>query len=187
MGGNNIASEIKGLVGDLERANPSLSVTARIKKAWNKTVDDRISKHVVALFVVPNTAESEVIVYVDSPIWAAELSMQEDLIKLKLNMDLQKEQIEKIKFIVSKEQYINKEKKRTTYDELREEEESYKKVEPAHLDDDELLSIQEAVAHIEDDQMRMAAYAAAKANLEWQKGLEKQNTTPSSSNPGRCA
>lgn len=187
MGGNNIGSEIKGLVGNLERANPSLSATARIKKAWNKSVDDRIKKHVVAIFVVPNTDESEVIIYVDSPIWAAELSMQEDLIKLKLNVDLQREQIEKIRFIVSKEQYVNKEKKRTTYDELREEEESYRSVEPARLDEEELLSIQEAAAHIEDDKMRMAAYAAAKANLEWQKGLENSGLESESSHSNRCA
>ena len=173
MDGYDVASEIKGLVESLERSNPSLSATARVKQAWNASVDDRIKKHVVAVFVVPNTDNSEIIIYVDTSIWAAELSMQEELFKLKLNTKLQKEQIEKIKCVVSKEKYTNRRRRMTTIEELREEESSYKNVAPVELDEDELAGIQEAAAQIEDDRIRNAAYAAAKANLEWQKGLEK--------------
>lgn len=174
MDGHDVASEIKGLVENLERANPALSATARVKRAWNVSVDDRIREHVVAVFVIPNTDEREMIVYVDTPIWAAELSMQEELLKLKLNMEMKSEQIEKIKFVVSKEQYTNKKRRQSTYEELKEEERRYKVVQPVELDEEELLDIQEAVAHIEDDTVREAAYAAAKANLEWSKGLEKR-------------
>ena len=173
MDGHNLATEIKGIVEDLERSNPDLSATARVKKAWNVAVDERANEHVNAVFVVPNTNASEVIVYVDTAIWAAELSMQEELLKLKINMELQAEQVESLKFLVSKGQYAGAAKKTNTFDQLDEEEKRLKSVQPVELNQDELAPIQEAAAHIEDDRVRNAVYAAAKASLEWQKGLEK--------------
>lgn len=173
MEGHNLASEIKGFMEGLERSNPDLSATARVKRAWNVVVDEHVREHVNAVFVVPNTNASEVIIYVDTAIWAVELGMQEELLKLKMNIELQAEQIEKIKFFVSKEQYSGGSKKRNTFDQLDEEEKKLKSVQPIELDEEELAPIQEAAAHIEDDRVRNAAYAAAKASLEWQKGLEK--------------
>ena len=173
MDGHNLSTEIKGFVEDLERSNPDLSASARVKRAWNKVVDERVSTHVNAVFVVPNTSASEVIIYVDSAIWAAELSMQEELLKLKMNMELKAEQIMHLKFLVSKEQYSSGLKKKNTFDQLDEEEKRLKSVQPVELNEEELAPIQEAAAHIEDDRVRNAVYAAAKASLEWQKGLEK--------------
>lgn len=40
------------------------------------------------------------------------------------------------------------------------------------LDDDEISGLEEALSHVENDQLRDIAYAAAKANLEWQKGVD---------------
>lgn len=173
MDGHNLASEIKGFVEDLERSNPDLSATARVKRAWNTIVDEHVKEHVNAVFVVPGTNASEVIIYVDTAIWAAELAMQEELFKLKMNMELQAEQIENIKFIVSKEQYAGGSKKKNTFDQLDEDEKKLKSVQPVELDEEELAPIQEAAAHIEDERVRNAVYAAAKASLEWKKGLEK--------------
>jgi hypothetical protein len=186
MEGRSVGSEIKNLVDDLERANPDLSATARVKKAWNTTVDSSIREHVTAVFVVPNTEASEVIIYIDSSIWATELTMQSELLRLQLNIELthtaedvtyqnrKAEQVEKLTFKVSKEQYTSKEKRLTTFELLEREEEKIKRVKPIELDEEELQSIQEAAAHIENDTLREAAYSAAKKSLEWKKGLENQ-------------
>ena len=184
MTGYDIGSEIEGVVRSLQRNNPDLSATARVKRAWNLSVDKRIAEHVAAVFVVPNTAASEVIVYVDSSIWATELNMQSELLRLNLNIELNKdadepsnvmrkaEQVEKLTFKVSKEQYVARDRRLTTLQLLEAEDEDYRKAQPVALDEEELSGLEEALSHIENDQLRDTAYAAAKANLEWQKGVD---------------
>ena len=184
MTGYDIGSEIEGVVRSLQRDNPDLSATARVKRAWNLSVDKRIAEHVTAVFVVPNTAASEVIVYVDSSIWATELNMQSELLRLNLNIELNKdadepsnvmrkaEQVEKLTFKVSREQYAARERRLTTLQLLEAEDEDYRKAQPVALDEEELSGLEEALSHIENDQLRDTAYAAAKANLEWQKGVD---------------
>lgn len=184
MTGYDIGSEIEGVVRSLQRNNPDLSATARVKRAWNLSVDKRIAEHVTAVFVVPNTAASEIIVYVDSSIWATELNMQSELLRLNLNIELNKdadepsnvmrkaEQVEKLTFKVSKEQYAARDRRLTTLQLLEAEDEDYRKAQPVALDEEELSGLEEALSHIENDQLRDTAYAAAKANLEWQKGID---------------
>lgn len=184
MTGYDIGSEIEGVVRSLQRNNPDLSATARVKRAWNLSVDKRIAEHVTAVFVVPNTAASEIIVYVDSSIWATELNMQSELLRLNLNIELNKdadkpsnvmrkaEQVEKLTFKVSKEQYAARDRRLTTLQLLEAEDEDYRKAQPVALDEEELSGLEEALSHIENDQLRDTAYAAAKANLEWQKGVD---------------
>lgn len=184
MTGYDIGSEIEGVVRSLQRNNPDLSATARVKRAWNLSVDKRIAEHVTAVFVVPNTAASEIIVYVDSSIWATELNMQSELLRLNLNIELNKdadepsnvmrkaEQVEKLTFKVSKEQYAARDRRLTTLQLLEAEDEDYRKAQPVALDEEELSDLEEALSHIENDQLRDTAYAAAKANLEWQKGVD---------------
>lgn len=184
MTGYDIGSEIEGVVRSLQRNNPDLSATARVKRAWNLSVDKRIAEHVTAVFVVPNTAASEIIVYVDSSVWATELNMQSELLRLNLNIELNKdadepsnvmrkaEQVEKLTFKVSKEQYVARDRRLTTLQLLEAEDEDYRKAQPVALDEEELSGLEEALSHIENDQLRDTAYAAAKANLEWQKGVD---------------
>ena len=178
MTGYNVGDEIRGVVNSLQRDNPDLSATARVKRAWNTSVDKGIAKHVTGVFVVPDTAASEVVVYVDSSIMATELSMQSELLRLNLNetptrgMERKAEQVEKLTFRVSRDSYVARERKLTTMQLLEEEEENYRKAQPMALDDDEISGLEEALSHVENDQLRDIAYAAAKANLEWQKGVD---------------
>lgn len=184
MGSYNLASEIRGIIDGLERDNPDLSATERVKRAWNKCVDQRIKDHVTAVFVVPDTAASEVVVYVDDSIWATELNMKVELLRLDLNVELQRsdgsagvkrrtEQVESLKFKVSNKAYIAKRNRRSGFEQLEEEERSYDNVQPIALSDEEISCIQEAASMMENDNLRDIAYAAAKASLEWQKGLER--------------
>ena len=181
-----MGNEIRGIVGSLERNNPDLSATARLKRAWNASVNQAIRDHVTAVFVVPNTSASEVIIYVDSAIWATELTMQAEILRLNLNLELNRyeeehervssrvEKVESLRFKVSKEQYISKDRRKSTIDQLEEEQEALRRVNPVELSDEELSSIQIATSGMENDALREIAYAAAKANLEWQKGLNQR-------------
>lgn len=177
----NFSSEADKILGSMKRDNPDLSDSMRVKHAWNAVVDPRIANHVTAVFVVPNTNASEVIIYVDDAIWATELGLQSELLKLNLNMRLKelstasnyKEQVEKLSFKVSKEKYIARERRLSTKDMLDEEEKKYKDAQPMSLSEEEMTDLNQAFAQIDNDSIREIAYAAAKANLEWKKGIEK--------------
>lgn len=190
MDGHDVGAEIKNLVGEIERGNPDLSASARIKRAWNMTVDKRIQEHVTAVFVVPETGATEVIVYVDSSIWATELNMQSELLRLNLNLELNRvfseylrmeddtEQVRSLSFQVSRDVYKAPNIKMTTFEQLEEQERRLSEIEPGVLSDEEKASLQEAAAHIENEELREAAYLAAKKNLEWQKGINRRKDTP---------
>lgn len=183
MDGLNVGSEVRNLVNRLERDNPDIALSAHVKSAWNEAVDATISQHVTAVFVVPHTQASEVIVYVDSPIRAADLNMQSEILRMKLNIALGQgkrraednadlEQVKKLKFVASKEKYLKKSRRMTTFEALEEQQREEEAVEPVALTDDELSQLVASVATIEDERLRLAAYDAAKANLEWQKGQQ---------------
>lgn len=184
MTGYDVGSQIKGLVGSLQRNNPDLSAGACVKRAWNNSVDKRTRDHVTGVFVVPNTNASEVIVYVDSSIWATELTMQTEILRLNMNirlnedenldegMERRAEQVQKLTFKVSKDKFIPKERRMTTLELLQEEEASFRDVQPMSLSDEEISDLQEAFSHISNEKIKDSAYAAAKANLEWRKGME---------------
>ncbi len=183
MDGLNVGSEVRNLMNRLERDNPDIALSAHVKSAWNEAVDATISQHVTAVFVVPHTQASEVIVYVDSPIRAADLNMQSEILRMKLNIALGQgkrraegnadlEQVKKLKFVASKEKYLKKSRRMTTFEALEEQQREEEAVEPVALTDDELSQLVASVATIEDERLRLAAYDAAKANLEWQKGQQ---------------
>ena len=190
MDGFNLSEGVHQYVAHLERDNPELSMSARVKAAWNSIIEQGVKQHITAVFVVPNTQVHEVIIYVDSQIWATELSMQSDTLRVQLNIKLQEmnvstqdarkyrhipeltEQITKLTFKVSKEKYIRKAKQDTSFNQLLEEDQR-RRVQPVALDEESLAQIQDATAGIENEALRLAAYRAATANLEWQKGLKE--------------
>lgn len=178
----NLGSQIQQIIDSCKSNVPDMSSSARVKRAWNMTADPRVADHVTAVFVVPNTNASEIIVYVDDAIWATELSLQSEMLRLKLNMQLNEEaqredqpinQVEKILFKVSKDEYIAKERKVSVSQQLEEENANLKNVIPIELSEDEESVLYTALAGVENDDLRDIAYAAAKASLEWQKGREK--------------
>lgn len=160
----------------MQRDNPDLACTARIKGAWSRIVDEQLARHVVAIFVVPETQGGEVIAYVDTPIAAADLNMQVNSLKLKLNIELASsdasvgqdlEPIRKLKFVVSKEKYVKRARgQEGPIDDLQED-----PIERVPLSEQEISELADSVVGISDERLRDTIFSAAKANLEWQKGM----------------
>lgn len=181
MGGVDISQETQRIVAMLKRDNPELSLSSYVKAAWEEVLGDA-SGHVVSVFVVPHTQAREVVVYVDSAIYAAEFTMQSELLRMKLNVKFasmvgaktaggEPMEIEDLKFVVSNERYSSRRAEEAFGDDVIELREYEMSIQPQELDDDELDDIMQALSGIEDDQLREAAYDAVKANLEWQKGI----------------
>ena len=126
----------------------------------------------------------------DSQLVATDLTMEADPLRMALNVEVNKmrgatyeqalargatlsevEQVKCLRFRVTRDRYLSKNRRETTFDALQAEQAKFAAVEPVALGEEELNDLREAVSHIEDDRLREAAYNAAVANLEWQKGL----------------
>ena len=183
-----VGTAIGEMMVDIQASNPDISMSSTIKRAWNSCVDESVKPHVTAVFVVPESDCTEVIVYVDTSIWATELNMQSELLRFKLNAELERllsawgtrragdeeythEQVKKLRFVVSKEKYVRASQNRTSFSQLEQTESYYDAIKPIELTQDEVDEIQEVVSCIDDDKLREAILGAAKANLAWQKGL----------------
>lgn len=187
-----MGDEIRAFARKVEQDNPMSSDEALVKSAWASVVDEATAKHITGVFVVPDTDAHEVLVYVDTSLWTTELSMQAEFYRFKLNMEIARrrgresdlaqgatrveaEQVRKLRFVTSRQNYVSKRSRQTTYEQLKEEQDEYQSIEPIGLSAEEEKGLESAVAGVSDERLRRAAYEAAKASIEFQKGLDKHD------------
>ena len=91
---NYIENEVSKIFENIQRINPNLMDTVRIQQAWYKCVEPAVARHTCAVFVVPNTNCSEVIIYVDNSLWTTELNMRSEVLRIDLNVKLKELEID---------------------------------------------------------------------------------------------
>lgn len=184
-GGTELGDALRELLGSIERRDPEVVASARNAQAWNQAADEVQRSHVDAVYTVPGTQGSELVVYVDSNIWATELSLQSELLRLKMNIALRDaaeaagtfnpqadcERIKKLRFAASREHYRSARPEDTsTQQQLLDEGMRYN-VEPLPLTPQEEARLEELAASIENPQIRKAALEAMRADAMLKKAL----------------
>ncbi len=161
-------------------AHPDIMEKLRVRAAWDAAVDPALNAHVTGLAFKHNTDNRELLVYVDSPILAADLGLQAEFLRMQLNFALVEEaaeapegalfeaaavpeQILRIHFKVSREEY-----KRAV---ISAHEEPAAEPVPEPLTREEEISLLEACACIESAELRETAYKAVRDSLMMNKGL----------------
>ena len=185
-GGTTVGDALRGILDAVERRDPEMVASARNSQAWRTAADDTQLKHTDAVYTVPGTQGSEVVVYVDSNIWAAELGLQAELLRLKMNMALQemhsraggvqepREYVRKMRFAASRSRYRSARPEDTsTAQQLLDAGMSYC-VEPLPLSPEEERWIDEQVAGIESPAIRKAARAAMREDAMLKKALKNK-------------
>jgi len=114
------------------------------------------------------------IVFVDSPVWATELTSMSEQYRVSLNEELGQELVKDVRFSVSRkvsdEQRLVKHE--TDLDEFYREDD----VEPIPLSDNELAQVKASAERIPDESLREAAIRATVKDLEWKKGVSARNS-----------
>lgn len=189
MGGTDMAAAAQGLVAGLERDHPEVVLSSRIKAAWDRIADDMAAAHVVSVYVVEHTGGGEVVAYVDTALAAADLSMQAEMLRLKLNMELARGgtsgpiQVDKLTFRLSGEEYRPR-AKMPPADDVGALAAADQAVQPVALDAGEEAELRAATSQIDDERLARAAYGAAKASLEWRRGLDAAQPAGKTGTPG---
>lgn len=183
----NIGDEVQQLARAMEKKDPDIAASARVQLAWQRAADEKTLRHTVAVFAVPGSGCSEVLVYVDSAIRAADMNMQSERFRMHLNIALAElreqegedflagddglfsmgknvEVVKKMKFIVSKKAYAPPERRQSTAELLAAEDEAARpgRVEVPDATCEELARAAES---IDDEHLRRVLLEAAHSNL----------------------
>ena len=184
-GGTGIGDAMRDLMSGIERNDPEMVASARTSQMWARVADDAQRSHTDAVYTVPGTRGSEVVVYVDSNIWATELALQGEILRLRMNMAFQEmmredgvpessinpERIKKLRFSASNKRYRGKRADDVSISQQLLDEGMHIDATPVPLTAEELAEIEEEVSGIQDPVIRKAAAAAMQADLELKKGM----------------
>ena len=195
MSQGHISANIPGFLDNVETRNPDMVASARVKRAWVECMDQQVLDHTDTVFVIPNSDCSDILVYVDSNIWATELNLQAEMLRLKLNIALREmdvaegrvnanqtvnyadmssvEKVKRLRFKPSKQGKRPQERNETSTAEQLQEEAAFT-VEPIALTAEEEQSLLAEVSRIENEVLRKAAFEAARADYELKKGIAAQ-------------
>jgi hypothetical protein len=148
--------------GNLERA--------KAVALWREVAGDDVSSHAMGFAM----REGELVVYVDSPVWATELTALSERYRLAINTAVGQELVRSMRFSISK-----KVAEERVWNDAQEREEAERRpdmVEPVPASEQELSQIEAMAASIHAAPLRQAAVRAAVRGLEWRKGLKARKT-----------
>ncbi len=138
----------------------------RAVSAWREAAGEEVALHAVGYAM----RGAELIVYTDSPVWAAELSALSEHYRSEINRLVGRELVGTIRFTVSKQASEHRERQEDR--DRIEEERTAARVDPVPATAQESAQIEAMAASIHDEALREAAVRAALRALEWQKGLK---------------
>lgn len=143
--------------------------TSRAASAWNEVVGPDIARHTMGV----SLRDGELLVYVDGPVWANELSLMAEEFRERINEVIGKDLVRSVRFSVSRK--VREERMRTEAEEEAEQFYRPDAAEPVPLSEQERSQVEHMAAAIHDPEVREAAVRAMTRHLEWKKGIRSEN------------
>jgi len=165
--GGSLGDSLDSLMRRLNRKTNGAYVQTRIAGAWAEIAGPSVLSHTTGAHL----RAGEMIVYVDSPVWATELSALAEEYRTRVNAHLGNEAVRSVRFTVSKRVGEQRGFEIAAREAL--EEDSRDKVDSIPLSAEERAQVEASTAAIEDDELREAVLRATVADLEWKKGLSE--------------
>jgi len=161
-------TDLQGALGNLlrrlDRKSGGGYRQMQVARAWSEIAGPAVDSHTAGAHL----REKELVVFVDGPAWATELSALADRYRVAMNEALGKEMVSSVRFVVSRHVA---ERKALDEPEAREEDASQaEKATPMPLSDQERAQVEASAAGIPDEELRQAVVQATVADLEWKKG-----------------
>jgi hypothetical protein len=137
--------------------------------AWRTAAGPEVDKHTTGVAL----RSGELLVYVDSAVWASELSIMAEQYRVRVNEEIGEELVRSVRFTVSRK--VQEEKRREHAERRLAEPDRGPETKPLPLDDQERAQVESMAAAIHDPDVRDAAVRAMVRHLEWKKGNRSQN------------
>lgn len=159
------------LSGYLRRLDRGGNLTqARVVEAWPKAVGPDIARHTSGVHV----RGDELVVYVDSPVWATELSALSTQLAQRLNECLGEDLVGAMRFTVSRK--VSEQRTREAQSDEDDLFYAEDKVEPVPLGEAELEQVRQSAAAIRNLDLRETVIRATVKDLEWKRGIEQRDS-----------
>jgi hypothetical protein len=158
---------MKRYVARLDKGNKLAE--AVVAEHWTAVAGPHIAEHTEVL----GLRNGELLIAVDSPAWATELSAMAEDLRQRVNSQAGKSLVAAMRFTVS-QRVEHRDRERTS---RREAERRYggTKLEPVALTESERAVVERSVEAIKDPELREVALNATLRDLEWKKALEAEN------------
>jgi len=154
----------------LDRANKGAYTQSLAYQAWEKVAGESVLHHTTGAHV----REGELIVLVDSPLWATELSSLSEQFKKAVNEEAGQNLVRAVRFTVSRR--VEQVRRVKAAEQAAEDSYSEDKVDPVPLSESELAQVVESVRAIDDLELREAVMRATVADFQWKKGLKHRES-----------
>ena len=141
---------------------------ARVTEAWSTAAGPEIARHTSGTHM----REDELVVYVDSPVWATELSALSGPLVARVNEVIGQELVRSMRFTVSKRVQEQRTRERQEADDDLFYAED--KVEPVPLSEAEIEQVRRSAEAIRNPELRETVIRATVKDLEWKRGLAKR-------------
>jgi len=160
-----LSSGLDKLASKLNRNNQGALDQARVAVAWEQIAGPTVLSHTTGAHI----RRGELVIYVDSPLWATELSALSEKYREAIEEKTGKGLVRSVRFSVSRKVEMNREL-------MRVEEETSNhymrdNVDSVPLTEAERRQVESSAAEIPDEELREAVLRATVADLEWKKGI----------------
>lgn len=163
--GFNLKGLINRVLRDAGGSDPRYAWNMRTITTW-----DRIAGSAIAARTADaHLRNRELVVYVSSPAWAADLQAMSETYRRAFNTEFGAEVVDSIRFQPSNRAF----KKRLESAPGDAPDSMVRaRIESIPLNDEERADIERTVSHIEDEKLKDALFKAMTADLQWKKGVE---------------
>jgi hypothetical protein len=138
---------------------------SRVLGVWDTVVGPEIAAHTSGAHL----RDGELVIYVDSPVWATELASVSEKLRTSLNEALGEDLVTSVRFVVSRrvgEEQRQREEDREVLQHVRDDRD------PAPLGTHELDSLERALEGIQDDALRASVRRAEAGSIGRRKAHE---------------
>jgi len=163
--GVGLGDSIESLMRRLDRKNKGAYLQTKVARAWTEMAGETVLAHTTGAHL----RGKELVIFVDSPIWATELSALSGEYQRRLNETLGKEAVTSVRFTVSRK--VGEERRFEALQQAAEEAAEKDRVDSVPLTESERAQVEASASAIEDEALREAVVRATVADLEWKKGL----------------
>jgi len=165
---DSVSSRVEVMARRLERAGEGRE-RARAVSAWRLVAGTEVFSHARGFAL----RGDELLIFVDSPVWANELSVLSEHYRVAVNERIGKEAVGSIRFAVSRK--VVEQVRHEAEDDENAKQREAQQARPVPATQNEREQIQAMAAGMPPGDLREAVIAAALAHLEWRKGIEARN------------
>lgn len=150
---------------DAGGSDPWIAYNARVVTTWDRIAGDSIAE----LTADVHLRKRELIVFVSSQAWAADLQSMSEMYREAFNREWGSEVADKVRFQPSRRAF---KKRFGSVQASGSDSGEGHAVKPVALTTQEVADIEQTVAHIEDARLKDALFKAMSTDLQWKKGIQ---------------